>query len=79
MKYRKGHRPQSGRLKNTDGNVVESNGEKGNSSTLQLLEKTFAFHQMVCHYVARIGCKLPFSHQELEVSKRLGDKNQNKN
>ena len=43
------------------------------------LKKTFPFHQMVCHYVARIGCKLPFSHQELEVSRRLGDKIQYKN
>ena len=58
---------------------AKDHDEKVNSSTLQLLEKTFAFHQMVCHYVARIGCKLPFSHQELEVSRRLGDKIQHKN
>jgi len=34
---------------------------------------------MVCHYVAHMRCIPPFSHQEFEVSRKLGDNIQDKN
>ena len=53
--------------------------EKVNSSNLLVFEGTRAFLPMICDYVAHRGYKAPFSHQDLELSRKFVLKIQDKN